>query len=181
MRIRVRRAFLCSVIVALLVVVLTIIEVPCPICQGTGVLLGAKGLEVKGIEYELVNYEGFEVGCGYWWRRFAYMVNISLVNDGITPSYGYVVVVFDEPISEQPAETPDSALFIIPVYIKIPAQTAENVERTLVFEGLVPGQFYGFYGEPHRLSVKIAEKIGCPYCSEKARLSFIEWVKTIIQ
>lgn len=181
MKIRLPIAFVLVVIIALVVGVLSIVEFPCPVCDGTGIIIGAKGLKVERVERELVEYESSTIHCGFKWGKFTYAVNMLIVNEETNQSYGYVLVAFYAPSVGQ-TEASEYPISRILTYIKIPAKTAENIERVLVFEGFSGSEIYEFHEEePHRVSVEVAEEILCPYCDEKGKLPFTEWVKTIIK
>jgi hypothetical protein len=90
-------AYICFALGVILVGALTLIEVPCPIDKGTGVITGAKGLKITGVEAELVDFFQSELGCGEEWVVFTYVVNISVVNETTTPIYGGIVLTFYDP------------------------------------------------------------------------------------
>ena len=175
-KIRLPGAFLSVIIVALLAGAATIVEVSCPICNGAGVLPAAKGLEVKGIESEIIKHKHIDVGCDDDWDEITYAVNILVVNGETDPSYGYLMVAFYIPTSEH-AEAEESSIFKIPIYVEIPAETTESVERVLEYRG-----FLAYYSLP-RLVVETGEELllVCPYCREKGRLPFTERFKAIMR
>lgn len=187
-KIRVPGIFVTVFIVALLFGVLPIIEVPCPVCDGIGELTGTKGLQVKGIDRELVSFKVFDTACGYEWGKFIYAVNLSVLNQGTTPSYGYIVVTFyqntiDVKGIEYELEDPELGYPVANnlIYVEIPAETAVNLDEILSFEGFAFFGFYGARGELHDLSVKMAGDVTCTYCGGKGKLPLIEWIKMIFR
>jgi len=173
------------VVGALLVGTLTTIEVPCPMDGGTGFITGAKGLEIKGVESELVDYEFFSLGCGLEWEKFTYAVNISAVNETATPSHGGIAITFYDPeTAVEPIAGGESAgvleelaleflgppIVRIPIFVEIPAETAETIEEIAVFMGL------RLYGETHGISVKMVKEIVCPYSDGTGSVPITEWL-----
>ena len=185
MKIRVSSAYVCFVIGVLLVGALTLIEVPCPIDKGTGVITGAKGLKVTGVEGEFVDFNVIDLGCGGVYYEFTYAVKISLVNEATTPSYGGLVVKFYDPESvfEQLIvnrtgyvhNSVEGLAFLgppiagIPIFVEIPAETARTIERIIVFDG------FWYEVMTHTISVEIADEIVCPYCGGTGKVPIIEW------
>ena len=188
MKIRVSRAYVFFVIGALLVGALTFIEFPCPIDGGTGVIEGAKGLELTGIESEFVDYYSASSACGYFFDEYTYAVKILLVNKSTTTSHGAIVVKYYTPYTifvetyingELTLEIQDGELIMgIPIFVEIPAETAEIIERIVVFnEGFSPSYPYGEM--THKVLVEMGEEIMCPVCAGKGKLVFTEWLKEI--
>lgn len=193
MKIRVSSAYVWFFSVVLLVAAVTFIEVTCPIDRGTGVITGAKGLRVTGIEAELVDYKILALGCGYDWQQFTYAVNISMVNETTTQSHGGIVVTFYNPeaavtgiisgeeggavLEEYALELLGPPIERVPIFVEIPAETARTIERVIVFNGLF------LYGETHTILVRMANEIVCPYSHGTGKVPITEWlmIKTNVQ
>jgi hypothetical protein len=61
------KLFTASIFFTLAVVLvgsITLIELPCPVCNGTGYISGAKGLEIIDVDIELINHEVVGLECG---------------------------------------------------------------------------------------------------------------------
>ena len=177
MKIRVPVSFMVVVIVVIVVGVLTIIRIPCPTCDSTGVLMAPQGLKLERIEGQLLKFKNFDMDCEGVWGVFTYVVNILVTNEQTDPSHGYIVVAFYAPDESSPA-------LKIPVYIEIPAETTENVERILVYSGFVGDVGYDLYEknpEPHRLETdEIEEEMVCPHCDGKGKLPLNERARLIL-
>ena len=190
MKIRVSSVYVCFVMGVLLVGALTLIEVPCPICGGTGVITGAKGLEVKGVEGELIDLNTLDVGCGALYNKYTYAVKISLVNEATAPSYGAISVTFHDPKGAHPEVIrpsdeegadvmvvepayPGPTVAAIPVFVEIPAETAQTIEEIIWFEEFWVEQVTN----THNISADTAGKIVCPYCDGTGTVPIIEWFR----
>lgn len=170
-RIRMSGAFLTVTVVALLAWASTVVEVlPCPVCEGTGVLSGPKSLEVKGFESKEISYTVFQLGSCDEWEQLTYEVNILVVNREADTSAGYLVVDFYLPVSEEP-EAEGYLSYEIPIYVEIPPETTKNIKRTLVWEGFMTLRIRPW------LVVKEGEEFACPHCNGQGRLSVIEYIK----
>jgi hypothetical protein len=186
MKIRAPGSYIFFVLGVILVVTLTLIEVPCPIDGGTGVITGARGLVVKEVESELVDYEYFGLGCGLPWEKFTYALNISVVNETTTPIHGGLIVTFYNPEAEVAAPVlgeggdvvEELALeFLGPpierqlIYVEIPAETAKTIDDIVELVGL------RLYGETHRIGVKMAGEIACPYSGGTGKVPITDWLR----
>ncbi len=190
MKIRVPGAYVYFAFGVILVAALTLIEVPCPIDGGTGVIAGAESVEVTGVEAELVDLEILELGCGVFWDKFTYAVKISVVNETITPSHGGILVTFHDPREATPGYLSDTndpitnevIREVVPpslgvtwqgtlLFITIAAETAETIEETLVVGGDARGV------ETLNISVKMAGEFACPYCGGIGKVPITEWLR----
>ena len=172
---------------------LALIEVPCPIDEGTGVITGAKGLKVTGVEGELVDWEQYELGCGLLWVDFTYAVKISVVNETTTPRHGGILVKFYDPETALEREVVEQIFageggqaarelgleFLgtpverIPIFVKIPAETAETIEEIVVFTS----EYLLNAGETHNILADVSGQIVCPYCDGTGKVPIIEWLR----
>ena len=189
MKLRVSRAYVYFALGVILVGALTLIEVPCPVDGGTGVITGARGVEVTGVEAELVEHKTIDLGCGEFWDKFTYAVKISVVNETITPSYGGIVVTFYDPEGATPGyyrDTVDASGEMIHTWIppflgvtwqgtllliRIAAETEETIEETLVVGGAERGV------ETPNISADVAEEFACPYCGGTGKVPITEWLR----
>ena len=191
MKIRVYKSYLVFVLGVTLVVTLTLIEVPCPIDGGTGVIARAQGLEITGIEHELIEYGYYDTGCGLDFEQYTYAVNISVVNETTTLSQGAIIVTFYDPEEtqlvthvieirgESGAEIIELAPELlgppkarIPIFVEIPAETAKTIEQIVEIGG-----FFLPPGKTHRILVEIAEEITCPYSGGTGKVTITEWLR----
>jgi hypothetical protein len=58
----------------------------------------------------------------------------------------------------------------IPIFVEIPAETAETIEEIVVLNGL------GLFDGTHRISVKIPNEIVCPYSDGTGKVPITEWL-----
>lgn len=190
---RVPRAFLSVILVALLAwVAIEFMALPCPVCEGTGTLPGAEGLEVKELHTELVKYESYPSACDKWVTA-TYVVNILAENSSTDVSLGYLYVAFYLTLSEE-EEAAGHFWFEIPIYVEIAPETTKNIEETVVHgafedeifniirEGVViPGLYVGYYLESPRIIIQTGQELECPYCSGVGRMSLAEWLRVIMR
>ena len=192
MKIRVFNTNLAFVLVVILVVVVTLVEVPCPIDKGTGVIEGAKGLEVEGVESELINLTTLDLGCAEVYDEYTYAVEISLANETAIPIYGGIALKFFIPskalavsrltrleldgVVELPSEAelllryPGGPEVAIPIFVEIPADTAEVVNEIVTFTG------FRLDSEHHKMTAEIVEELVCPYCGGTGKVPITEWL-----
>lgn len=193
MKIRVYKSYLVFVLGVILVGPLTFMEVPCPIDNGTGVIAGASGLEVGGVEGELIDLKTLELGCAEVYDEYTYAVKISLVNETTTPIYGAILLKFLVPaealavkritrleldgVVDLPSEAELLARFPGPppmamlIFVEIPAETTKVVEEIIVFQG------FRLYSKHHRIVVEIAGEIVCPYSGGTGKVPITEWLR----
>ncbi len=198
MKFRVPGAYVYFVFGVILVGALTLIEVPCPIDGGTGVITGARGVEVTGVEAELVELKTIDLGCGELYNEYTYAVKISLVNDTTTAVYGFIVVNFYDPEAilmapdasdeewldyaaifgmlgleweEVPAETViGKPIAGSPIFVEIPAESTLSVERSFSFSG------FGLQEITHKILVMTQEEKLCPYSGGTGKVPITEWL-----
>lgn len=177
MKIRVPFSFVLFVAIVLLVGLFPIIRVPCPTCNGTGFLGPVHGLKAEITSSHLDEFKYFDAQCSGVWGVFTYSANILLTNETANPVHGYIVVAFYAPDELSPS-------LKIPVYVEVPAETTENVEKRLVYNGFVGDVGYDpytKYPEPHKLVVELAEQMACPYCKGEGSLPLTEWLRLVIK
>ncbi len=172
----------------------TFTEVPCPISKGTGVISGAQGLEVTVIETELIDRTLLNLECGWDFERYTYAVKISAVNETAAPIYGAIVVNFHNPAGafaegfievegittlEEAYAGPIDAGII--VFVEVAAETAQTIEKTFVFDGLVlGGRDTGIAEfESHTVTVTTEGSFTCPYDGGTGKVPITEWLRLI--
>lgn len=173
MKFRVPRSFLSVAIVALLASMGVIIEVPCPACSGTGTIVGAVGVEVGRVEYELIDSKYFDAWCVEEWAILTYDVSISVENKETTRSLGYIVVAFYDPPGE---DTTQVRRYRSLVYIDIPPGAVDTIQKVLVYAGGAPSDVFRI-GVPQRLEVETAKDIECPICDGTGKVPITEWLR----
>jgi len=170
----------------ILVAVPTFIELPCPACGGTGFITGVKGLEITGIESELVSHEIVGLECGWDFERYTYDVKISVENKTTTPLYGMIGVTFHDPdatrtriieVDDEEIEvtTPGGIIAASTIFVdEIAAKTARTIEETIVFDGISIEQLGVEY---HLIQAYTADEFVCPFHGETAKVPITEWLK----
>ena len=96
------KLFTTSVFFTLAVVLfgaVTFIQLPCPVCDGTGYISGVGGLEATVAELELVEHEIVGLECGWDFERYTYDVKLSIENNTNAPLLGLVQITFHDPES----------------------------------------------------------------------------------
>jgi hypothetical protein len=193
MKIRVPGAYVYFALGVILVTALTFIEVPCPTDGGTGVITGARGVEITGVEAELVEHKIIDM-CYELWDEFTYAVKISVVNETTTTSYGGIVVTFHDPRTATPGYfvdtldpiTDDIISVWVPGFpgapwkkflrfITVAAETTKTIELTLVAEGESFGESHGVW--TRNISADMAEEFACPYCGGTGKVPITEWLR----
>lgn len=161
-------------ITVLLVGGLTAIELPCPVCGGTGYLPTTQGLRVESVELELISTEviyNFLCGPEDDDFRFTYAVNMLLTNEGTEPTQGSVEVVFyeDEGASE--------IMLIVPTEVTVAPETTKNIVRIISFDR--PAFEYDV--ESFWATVKTGgQDILCSVSGARGKLPFVKWLRVII-
>jgi hypothetical protein len=207
MKVSVPRGFVCLFIGAILFGVLTTsFEVTCPVDKGTGIIAGAKSVEVTDIEGKLTDFKTYDTGCEEAFSEFTYAVKISLVNKTTTPGFGMVAVNFYHPAAVVgDYANVEAAIRELAIDQEMPEEEVVLIGEVstggviLVFEGRpavtklifveIPAgmaktiektiEFRGFGLEriTHTLSSKVEGETACPFCRGKGKLSIIEWLK----
>ncbi len=178
------RSFIIFSIAVILVGVLTLFEFPCPVDQGTGIILAAKDLKVESVELKPVSvkidYTFSECGVPVQISKFTYEVDMLLKNEDTEPSHGIVLVKFFNDNAGkvydklgQPVEMPTPRLF---VDVDIPATTAEHIKKVLSFTGLPLEPETGL----HRVTVEMTRDQPDPTCGGTGKLPFVDFLKVIM-
>jgi hypothetical protein len=182
-------SFMSFILGVTLLASLTFSEVPCPVSKGTGVISGAQGLKVTGIETELTDHVFLNLECGWDFERYTYAVKISVVNETATPIYGAIVVNFHNPtgaFAEELVEVegitalegayagPIEAAIL--VYVEVAAETAQTIEETFVFDGIGLEELEA---ESHTVTVTTTGEFDCPYDGGTGKVTITEWLRLI--
>jgi RecJ-like exonuclease len=172
-------------VVGLIVITsLTYLRLPCPACQGTGVVTGAKTLSVVGVDAKLTNHFLLNIMCGWDFERYTYDLKLSVENKTARDAYGSVMVTFhnpDEEISvvievedEEVVQTyTGKTLESIPIFVEVPAHTISTIEKTVTFDGV---SLELFRVEEHSIEAYTESEFRCPFHGEQARVSFTDWL-----
>ena len=163
----------------------TFIQLPCPACEGTGLITGSKTLQVDKVEAVLTNHYLLNVQCGWDFERYTYDVKLTVENKTSATALGTVMVTFhnpDEEISvvieiedEEVMQTyTGKALESIPVFVEVPAATTSVIEKTVTFDGV---SLELFRVEEHQIEAYTESEFKCPYHGEKAVVPLTEWIR----
>ncbi len=164
---------------------LTFLQLPCPACGGTGIIKGAKGLEVSGVEAELTDHIALGIECGWDYERYTYNVNLMVANPTSEDGFGVILVTFHDPTEtfsltqeeddeEVVKEYSGETLQAFPVFVEVPAKTTRTIEKTLQFEGITL-ELFG--ANSHLVEAHIADEYACPFHGATAKVPFTEWLR----
>ncbi len=177
--------YTCFILGLVLVTGATFVKVPCPACEGTGTIPGVTGIDIKGIEAELINHHELGMDCGWDYERFTYDVKLTLENRTQSDSYGIIMVTFHDPDDSYQimVEIDDDELYVDvagatlasnPVFVELPGGATEVIEKRMLFEG-VTLEFFG--GREHQIEANIASNYNCPFHGGDASVPFPEWLR----
>ena len=183
------KMFTASIFFTLAVIVfgaVTYIQLPCPVCDGKGTILGASGIEIVGLDFELVDHEVVGLECGWDFERYTYDVALSVENNTQEPLYGLIEVTFHDPestrtieveVDDEVEEHIDVAGMIIAaqtVFIEELAPSGERiVTETIVFDGVSLEQIGA---EAHLVEAHTAYMFICPFHGESNKVSLTDWL-----
>lgn len=188
------KLFTASIFFTLAVIVfgaITYIELPCPVCGGTGYVTGVGDLEIIDVEYELIEHHVVGLECGWDWERYTYDIKITVENKAITPLYGMIQFTFHDPeesrtreVEGAVQETDDEETFVTDIGAVIWADTIfvdgidagaeRTIEETIVFEALT---LELFDIKIHQIEVNTKDKFICPVHGETNKVSVTEWLR----
>ena len=170
------------------------VEVPDPVSNGTGIIQGAQGLEVTGIEVDLIDHFILNLECGWDFERYTYDVKISVVNETAAPIYGNIVVNFHNPAYATPGGSVNEEGLIIteegyaglvealfPVFVEVATGTTQTIEQTFIFDGLIlGGEDAGTRTwDTHTVTITTEGEFVSPYGGGTGKVSIIEWLKLL--
>ena len=185
------KLFTTSVFFTLAVVLfgaVTFIQLPCPVCDGTGYISGVGGLEATVAELELVEHEIVGLECGWDFERYTYDVKLSIENNTNAPLLGLVQITFHDPEStrtlyievddevEEAFEVAGSIIASDTIFIDdMDPGTERIVEDTIVFDGIA---LEALGVEGHLVQVNSANEFICPFHgNETTEVSLTEWLR----
>lgn len=186
------RLFTASVLFTLAVVLFgaaTYIQLPCPVCEGTGYITGVGGLEVTEIKPELVEHEVVGLECGWDFETYTYDITMLAENNTDAPLYGLVEITFHDPDStrivyievddevEEAVEVAGGIIAADTIFVYEMAPGTESiVEDTIVFDGISLEQL-GV--ETHLVKVHTANEFICPFHDEGEtnKVTLTEWLR----
>jgi hypothetical protein len=185
------KLFTASVLFSIAVVLvggLTLVELPCPVCGGTGYVSGAKGLEITDIQYELVSHEVVGLECGWDFERYEYNIKLVVENTTINQTHGLVEVTFHDPESttvryievddevEEAVETLGGVIAASAIFVEeLAAGDTRIIEDSIVFDGITLEQL-GV--EIHEVQASTAEEFPCPFHDEgTTKVPFTTWLR----
>ena len=165
-------SFILFSIGVVLVGLLPAVELPCPICQGTGIIKAAQGFEVEGVEVEQIGVEDdfmfSECGLPTKIPKFTYAVDASLKNETTELIRGNVLVQFQ--ISNTPIYFEGVPVEVAPpriiVLVEIPAGTTKNIKAVAKSSDI-----------PYGVTIEETTDIPCPVDGGTGKLPFVEWLK----
>jgi hypothetical protein len=185
------KLFTASIFFTLAVVLvggITLIELPCPVCDGTGYIRGAKGVEVIDIERKLVSHEVVGLECGWDFERYEYDIKLVVENTTINPTYGLVEITFHDPEStkvryievddevEEAVETLGGVIAAATIFVEeLAAGDTRTIEDNIIFDGITLEQL-GV--EIHEIQASTAAEFPCPFHDEGTnKVPFTTWLR----
>ncbi len=186
------RLFTASVFFTLAVILFgaaTYIQLPCPVCGGTGYITGVGNLEVIEIKSELIEHEVVGLECGWDFETYKYDITMLVENNTGAPLYGLVEITFHDPDStrivyievddevEEAVEIAGGIIAADTIFIdEMTHGTEAIVEATIVFDGISLEQL-GV--ETHLVKVHAANEFICPFHDEGEayKVTLTEWLR----
>lgn len=181
MKNRIFNAYTGFVLGLALVTGLTLLQLPCPACGGTGVVKGSTALEVAAVEAKLVGHTELGIQCGWDYERYTYDVKLSVTNKSSSPSYGVIMVTFHDPgeAYSLPQEVNDESVVMefagetleaFPFFVEVGPNRTEVVEKQVMFSGIT---LQLFTADSHQVEAAAASEFACPYGT---KVPFTEWL-----
>ena len=185
MKSTVYNAYTAFVLGAVLLAGLTFVQLPCPACDGTGVIKGVTSLEVAALETDLVDHVELGIECGWDWERYTYDVKLTVANKSSSFSYGVIMVTFHDPNETitLPIEIDDEStvayysgetLHAEPFVVEVGPNRTEVFQERVQFDGIT---LQLFTAPEHLLETTVASEFRCPFHGEKATVPVTEWLK----
>jgi hypothetical protein len=185
MRGKIFNAYTAFVLGASLLFGLTYLELPCPVCNGTGVVKGVTSLDVIGVEATLVDHVETGIECGWDYERYTYDVKLTVSNKSSSMSYGVVMVTFHDPNETitLPIEIDDESTVMYysgetlaaePFVVEVGPNHTEVFEKLVQFDGITVQLFTA---PEHIVETTVASEFPCPFHGEKAVVPFTEWLQ----
>ncbi|MBN1369837.1 MAG: hypothetical protein JW954_06340 [Dehalococcoidaceae bacterium] len=165
--IKIQKKYIAFFTIMPLLLLTGIIQKDCPICEGTGEVTGAPGMEnvfiinVKGTQ----KYVSTEMNvCGYP-AMYLYDVVLSVVNKGDEDTWGYVRLSL---VDLNKAELIDVQYVII----EVPASTSLDVQHTLWF---MSEEWIIFYRSEVQATI-VLEDVEDIVCNGSGQLPLNKWI-----
>ena len=185
------KLFTASIFFTLAVVLLggiTYLELPCPVCDGTGIVTGAGNLKLAEIDYDITEREVVSLECGYDLERYVYNVKLTVENPTTSPSSGAVKLTFHDPEATRTREVEvvddeenivtdlGPIISVQTVYIPEVAAGAERtVEESIEFISVT---LEIFDVEFHHIEFYVVDEFICPFHDEtSSKVSLTEWLR----
>ena len=177
--------FFVSSLALVVVGMLSTLNLACPICNGTGFLKAAQGLEVKDPKIKLLNeVPVFGFGdCGVPRRqtKFTYAVNMTLTNNSSSAAKGTLKVVFSShPLGSQTfvldlegnLQPIDYVPPTVPAYVDVAAGQTKTMQVTLTYIDIPV-----VTGDPEPVvTISAGEDVKDPTCGGTGKLTFAKWI-----
>jgi hypothetical protein len=125
-RVRFQKKYLAFFSIVPLLIVTTLVEVDCPVCEGDGHMTSNPGMEnVRIVEVESEEVATMYHACGMF-LFYNYDVKITLENSGDEPAIGWLKMVLIDFVEGKPMDTQYKV-------IEVPEQTNAIVEYSVWF------------------------------------------------
>ena len=183
------KLFTASIFFTLAVVLIggiTYIQLPCPVCDGKGIVTGVGDLRVNDVDYELIEHEVVGLECGYDFERYVYDFKLSVENPTTSPILGLVELTFHDPESTKTrlTEEEDEEIEVIDLGVIIAVKTIfvpeiaagdeQTIEETIVFDALT---LEIFDVKIHEVVIHTVDEFICPFHEESNKVSLTEWFR----
>ena len=182
---RIFNAYTYFVLGLALITGMTLVQLPCPACGGTGTVKGVTSLEVAGVEAKVVDHVELGIECGWDYERYTYDVKLSVTNKSSSPSYGVIMVTFHDPgeAYSMPQEVDDESvtaqftgetLEAFPFFVEVGPNRTEVFEKEVQFSGITLQLFTAI---SHQVEAIAASEFPCPFHGATATVAFTEWLR----
>jgi len=126
---RVSKKYIGFIVIFNLLIVTSLVNVECPVCQGTG-LVSAPGME--NVEIITVKSELRIVGVSMGHKMCVYDVELSVINNGPDDTEGYIKLALLD-LSEDDEFAKDSVLDEVYVTLEVPGGTSLDATYAVFF------------------------------------------------
>lgn len=172
------------------------VNTQCPVCGGTGVISGLKGVSITQFQYTLVKSQHVNAGCDAAWDSWTYSVNVTISNQTKQTSYGdinFIAAIFSKDLIPTSADTTEvdgsskegaitwsqtqtliSTLPGIPIFVTVPAETTRNLIEVLTYQATL--------GVNDLIQLSIGETVEtkCPVCGGKGKISLVDKLRVTV-
>jgi len=183
------RLFTASIFFTLAIILIggiTYIQLPCPVCDGEGLVSGVGGLKVNDVDYELIEHHIVGLECGWDYESYTYDFKISVENPTSSPTYGMISLTFHDPASskERVIEEEDEEIVVIDegpvisvhnIFIEqMDPGAKRTIEETITFDGVT---LELFEADVHKVVIHAEDTFICPFHGESNKVSLTEWLR----